>query len=141
MDDSLNEWASEKRFVMVLLSSFAALALFLAAAGIYGVLAYSVSQRTREIGIRMAIGAASADILKMVMREGLILTAIGVAIGLAGSFALTKVVSGLIFGVSATDPVTFGGCVVMLAIAAAAASLIPARRAASLEPLEALRVE
>lgn len=141
MDDSLNEWTSEKRFVMVLLSAFAALALLLAAAGIYGVLAYSVSQRTREIGIRMAIGAAAGDILKMVVREGLILTTIGVAIGLAGSFALTKVVSGLIFGVSATDPITFVVCVLALAIAAAAASLIPARRAASLEPLEALRVE
>jgi putative ABC transport system permease protein len=141
MDDSMAEWTAEKRFVMVLLAAFAALALLLAAAGIYGVLAYSVSQRTREIGIRMAIGAAASDILKMVVREGLVLTAMGVAIGLAGAFALTQLLKDLIFGVNATDPVTFIGCVAVLAIAATAASLIPARRAASLAPLEALRNE
>jgi putative ABC transport system permease protein len=141
MDDSLREWTADKRFVMSLLVAFAGLALLLAAAGIYGVLAYSVSQRTREIGIRMAIGASAGDVLAMVVREGLILAAIGVAIGLAGAFALTRLLQDLIFGVTATDPWTFGGGVAVLGIAALAASLIPARRAASLSPLEALRDE
>jgi putative ABC transport system permease protein len=141
MDDSLREWTADKRFVMSLLVAFAALALLLAAAGIYGVLAYSVSQRTREIGIRMAIGASAGDVLAMVVREGLILAAIGVAIGLAGAFALTRLLQGLIFGVTATDPWTFAGGVAVLGIASLAASLIPARRASSLSPLEALREE
>ena len=141
MDDSLNEWTADKRFVMVLLAAFAGLALLLAAAGIYGVLAYSVSQRTREIGIRMAIGASARDVLAMVVREGLVLAAIGVAIGLAGAFALTRLLQGLIFGVTATDPWTFAGGVAVLGIASLAASLIPARRASSLSPLEALRDE
>jgi predicted permease len=141
MDDSLREWTADKRFVMVLLAAFAGLALLLAAAGIYGVLAYSVSQRTREIGIRMAIGATARDVLAMVVREGLILAAIGVAIGLAGAFALTRLLQGLIFGVTATDPWTFGGGIAVLGIAALAASVIPARRASSLSPLEALREE
>jgi putative ABC transport system permease protein len=141
MDDSMDEWTAGKRFVMVLLAAFAALALLLAAAGIYGVLAYSVSQRTREIGIRMAIGASTSDVLAMVVREGLILAGIGVAIGVAGALALTRLLQGLIFGVSATDPWTFAGGVVVLGIAATLASLIPARRAAGLEPLAALRDE
>ncbi len=139
MDDSLNEWTADKRFVMVLLAVFAALALVLAAAGIYGVLAYSVSQRTREIGIRMAIGAKASDVLGMVVREGLMLATIGVVIGLAGAFALTRLLEGLIFGVKATDPWTFAGGVAVLGLASLAASLIPARRASSLSPLEALR--
>lgn len=141
MDDSMGEWTASKRFMMVLMAAFAALALLLAAAGIYGLLAYSVSQRTREIGIRMAIGAAAGDILRMVVREGLMLTSIGVVAGLAGSLAITRLLRQLIFGVSPTDPGTFIGCVAVLAIAATAASLIPARRAASLAPLEALRNE
>jgi putative ABC transport system permease protein len=141
MDDSLNEWTAEKRFVMVLLAAFAGLALLLAAAGIYGVLAYSVSQRTREIGIRMAIGASAGDVLGMVVREGLILSAIGVAVGTAGALALTRLLQGLIFGVSVTDPWTFAGGIVVLGLASIAASLIPARRAAGLEPLTALRDE
>jgi putative ABC transport system permease protein len=141
MDDSLREWTADKRFVMSLLIAFAALALVLAAAGIYGVLAYSVSQRTREIGIRMAIGASASDVLAMVVGEGLVLAAIGVAIGLAGAFALTRLLEGLIFGVKATDPWTFAGGVAVLGIASLAASLIPARRASSLSPLEALRDE
>jgi putative ABC transport system permease protein len=141
MDASLNEWASEKRFVMVLLATFAGLALLLAAAGIYGVLAYSVSQRTREIGIRMAIGATAGNVLRMVVREGMILTSIGLAVGLAGAFALTRLLQGLVFGVSTMDAATFIGGVAVLAIASLAASWLPARRAAGLEPLAALREE
>ena len=141
MDDSLREWTAAQRFVMVLLAVFAALALVLAAAGIYGVMAYSVSQRTREIGIRMAIGAKASDVLGMVVREGLILSTIGVIVGLAGALALTRLLEGLIFGVSATDPWTFAGGVAVLGVASLAASLIPARRASALSPLEALRDE
>jgi predicted permease len=139
MEDSMREWTADKRFMMVLLTVFAALALALAAAGIYGVLAYSVSQRTREIGIRMAIGANASDVLRMVVREGLILATIGVMVGLAGAFALTRLFEGLIFGVKATDPWTFAGGVAVLGMASLAASLIPARRASSLSPLDALR--
>jgi putative ABC transport system permease protein len=141
MEEALKGWTGEKRFVMVLLATFAALALLLAAAGIYGVLAYSVSQRTREIGIRMAIGATAGDVLKMIVREGFILTAIGLAIGLAGAFALTRLLQGLVFGVSTTDAASFIGAIAVLGIASLAASWLPARRAAKLEPLTALRDE
>ena len=141
MDESLGEWTADKRFVMVLLASFAALALLLASAGIYGVLAYSVSQRTREIGIRMAIGASSSDVLAMVVREGMWMTGIGLAIGLAGAFALTRLLQGLVFGVSTTDAFTFAAGIAVLAVAALSASLLPARRASRLEPLTALRDE
>jgi ABC-type antimicrobial peptide transport system permease subunit len=105
------------------------------------VLAYSVSQRTREIGIRMAIGATAGDVLKMIVREGFILTAIGLAIGLAGAFALTRLLQGLVFGVSTTDAASFIGAIAVLGIASLAASWLPARRAAKLEPLTALRDE
>ncbi len=141
MDDSLGEWTADKRFMMVLLASFAALALLLAAAGIYGVLAYSVSQRTREIGIRMAIGATAGDVLGMIVREGLLMTGIGLAIGLAGAVALTRLLQGLVFGVSTTDAASFLAGISVLALASIAASWLPARRAARLEPLIALRDE
>jgi putative ABC transport system permease protein len=126
---------------MSLLVAFAGLALVLAVVGLYGVLAYSVSQRTREIGIRMALGASNGDVLRLVVREGLTLAVIGVVIGAAGAFALTKVLEGLIFGVKVSDPFTLATVVALLLGAALAASLIPARRAAKVEPLEALRIE
>ncbi len=141
MNEVTAEWISERRFVMTLLGAFAALALGLAAVGLYGVLAYSVSRRTREIGIRMALGASAGDVLKLVVGEGLALAFIGIAVGLAGALALTRLLEGLIFGVKATDPWTLVIGVVVLLAAAAAASAIPARRAAKVEPLEALRVE
>jgi len=141
MDETLGEWVSERRFVMLLLGVFASLALVLAAVGIYGVLAYSVSQRTREIGIRMALGASGGGILKLIVGEGLVLTAIGAGAGLAGAIALTRLMQGLLFGVSATDPGAFLLSGVALIAAAGLASYLPARRASRLAPLEALRDE
>jgi putative ABC transport system permease protein len=139
MDQVVLESIAEKRFVMLLLGAFAALALVLAAAGIYGVLAYSVSQRTREIGIRMALGADPRAILKLIVVEGLTLSGIGVAIGAAGAFALTRLMRGLIYGVSPSDPGTFLAGAAAVLCASVLASWIPAARAAKLAPLEALR--
>jgi ABC-type antimicrobial peptide transport system permease subunit len=137
----LASWISPVRFFARLLTALAALAIALAALGIYGVVSYLVSQRTREIGIRMALGATSQGILRLVMRYGVLLTAIGLALGLAGSFALTGVLRGLLFGSSTTDPVVFAGVSVLLAGVAVAACYAPARRATRVEPVIALRSE
>jgi ABC-type antimicrobial peptide transport system permease subunit len=141
MQDTIDESLLQQRFTMLLLSGFAALALLLAAVGIYSVLAYAVRSRVREIGIRMALGAQIRDVLRMVVADGLKPTCIGVAVGLAGALALSRVMSNLIYGVAATDPITIAGVTVLLGIVAVFASIIPAYRATRIDPLRALREE
>jgi putative ABC transport system permease protein len=141
MDTVLHDWTSGRRFNMSVLLAFAALALVLAAVGLYGVLAYSVSLRTREIGIRVALGAEPRRIARLVVGQGFLLTLAGVGAGLVAAFALTRLMTSLIYGVTATDPVTFAGVALALVVVSLAASYLPARRAARVAPMEALRVE
>jgi len=130
-----------RRFNLILIGFFAITALLLATAGVFGVMAHSVSRRTREIGMRVALGACPGDVLRMVLGQGLRTTLVGVVIGLAGSLALTRTVESLLFGVTSTDPLTFSGVILLLAGAALVACYLPARRAARVDPLVALRHE
>jgi len=139
--DEMGDWLADRRFLLLLVGLFAASALALAAVGIYGVVAFSVTRRTQEIGIRMALGAQRSDLLRLVVGEGARLAVSGVAIGIAASIVITRLLSSLLFGVSATDPITFASVAVLLSLVALLASYIPARRAMRLDPNTALRCE
>src|SRR5215475_7096591 len=141
MDERLSDSVAQRRFQMLLFGVFAAVALVIAIVGIYGVISYAVSQRTHEIGIRMALGAQAGDVLRMVVSQGMRLTLIGVVVGVAAALGLTRVIESLLFNVSATDPATFVSITLLLVIVALIASYIPARRATKVDPLIALRSE
>jgi putative ABC transport system permease protein len=140
MDELVDAEVGQRHLIVMLLGTFAGVALLLALIGIYGVISYSVTQRVHELGIRWALGAGQADILRLVMGQGLGLTLAGVAIGIGGALALTRVMKSLLFHVSATDPATFAGIGLLFVLAALAATYIPARRATRIDPMAALRI-
>jgi len=141
VEKGLDQQVQYLRLYILMLGVFGAVAAVLAAIGIYGVMAYSVAERTREIGIRMALGAASHDFLKMVVRQALVLLGIGLAMGLGASFALTRVIKSALYGVTATDPATYGGVSLLLIVVAIVACVVPTRRAVAVDPTIALRYE
>jgi len=141
MTQLATESLAPQRVVAILLGIFAAVALTLAAVGLYGVISYSASQRTHEIGIRMALGASRSEVLRLVMLDGLRLTALGLAFGLAGALVLARLMSSLLYGVAPRDPATLAGVAILLAAVALLASYIPARRAMRVDPMTALRYE
>jgi putative ABC transport system permease protein len=141
MEERVAGVLARPRVNALLLAGFAAIALVLAALGIYGVIAYSVVQRTRELGIRMALGARPADVLRLVLRQGMAPVLAGLALGLGGAAAASRVLRGLLYGVGGTDPITYAGVATFLAAVALLASYLPARRAATADPVVALRDE
>jgi putative ABC transport system permease protein len=141
MDQVIGTSLSARRFPMMMLGLFAVAALLLAALGLYGVLAYTVAQRTTEIGIRMALGARPGEVLRMILKQGMLLIGFGVAAGIAGALALRSLLAGFLFEVKATDPATLISAALVLILVALLACLIPARRATKVDPLVALRYE
>jgi ABC-type antimicrobial peptide transport system permease subunit len=141
METLVGQSLAPRRAALLLLGLFAGVAVLLAAVGLYGLVAYSVAQRTHEIGVRMAIGARAHDVLVMVLRQGLSLTAAGVAAGLAAALVLARLMAGLLYGVGAADPWTFVAVPLVLTLVSALASVLPARRAARVDPIAALRSE
>jgi putative ABC transport system permease protein len=139
MNQVMAESVSQRRFTLLLLTVFAVAALLLAAIGLYGVMSYSVMRRAPEIGVRLALGAQTKDVLKLVIGEGMKLASLGVAIGLAAAFVLARLIKSLLFGVSATDPLTFVVIALLLIFVALVACWIPARRATQVDPMVALR--
>jgi putative ABC transport system permease protein len=141
MDALLAASAAQRRFALILFEVFALAALVLAAAGIYGVLSGSVAERTREIGVRAALGASRESIFALILRQGMTLTGLGVAIGIAGAIAASEAIASMLFGVSRLDPFTYLGVLVLLLGVSAVACWVPARRAMRVDPMEALRHE
>jgi ABC-type lipoprotein release transport system permease subunit len=139
MEQLIAQSLSRRNFNMMLLAIFAGVALLLAAIGIYGLISYSVEQRMQEIGIRVALGAARGDVLRLIVWQGMKLAGIGIVLGLAGAYGVTRLLESLLFGVKATDPLTFGGVAALVALVALGASFAPAQRAAAVAPSEALR--
>jgi putative ABC transport system permease protein len=141
MRDIVSESLAQPRFTMLLLGSFAGGALLLTTIGLYGVIAFSVTQRTREIGVRVALGAQHGDVLGLVMRRGILLVGTGLAIGIPAALVLGRILTGLLYGVSPTDPLTLLSVAVFLTAVAMLATYLPARRAARVDPMVALRSE
>jgi ABC-type antimicrobial peptide transport system permease subunit len=141
MDDLMANSVSSRKFTMLLLTAFAGIAVVLAAIGLFGVMSYSVVQRAREIGVRMALGARRIDIFNLIVREGMLLTGIGLAIGVVAAIAMTRLISGLLYGTSATDFSTFALLSVLLGLVAFLACWWPAHRATKVDPIIALRAE
>jgi ABC-type antimicrobial peptide transport system permease subunit len=141
LEQIVSDSIAQPRLNMMLMMLFGVLALLLSAVGIYGLLSHAVTQRTQEMGIRMALGANVGDVLKLVLKQGMILALFGEVIGLAGAFALTRLIRGLLFGVTPTDTTIFAGVVAVLTLTALVACYLPARRATKVDPLVALRYE
>ena len=141
LENVIGSSVAQRRLILLLLGGFAGVALLLAAIGLYGVIAYTISQRTREIGVRMALGATRSNVLGLVLRQGMLLAVIGVALGLVGALGMTRVLTNLLYGVKPTDPVTFVAVSLVLLLVSLAACWLPARRAARVDPVEALRHE
>jgi len=141
MDDVVNESLAQERFIAQLAGFFSLFALLLACIGLYGIMSYAVTRRTSEIGIRMALGARSADVIRLVMKETMLLVVIGIALGLSAALATTRLISTLLYGLTPNDPLTTAVAVLLLIGMAALAGYLPARRASHVDPMVALRYE